>query len=395
MNFSITFKIDTELVCGKILFEDKVVLVDFDDLESIINHKKSFSNYTPWENYLPFYMRNNTSVNLLEHIFSYNNTNIYYEFKNNNKYDLRRDNVKIFHEYNKIISKDYNVVSYQNGHFQDNGNSAYTMKNPLWIIKENNKDYILMYCETNTICKLCPISYKKILDFEKEFNDNKKLTFYINETDYILSHYKKSGIYIHQIITGCFGNGKGTKNISVDHIDQDPLNNSWENLRIANRKEQENNCKGIKKDTKRERKNSAQPLPDGITQDMLKKYVVYYKECYNKEKNLFREFFKIEKHPNLDKPWIGTKTNKISIKEKLKIANKIIDDLDNNKIPKKEDPILPKFYRINKIRDKYCLIYDKKNENGVRENLKMSLPDNYILSEQLNLFNNKINEKYN
>ena len=70
MNFSITFKIDTELVCGKILFEDKVVLVDFDDLESIINHKKSFSNYTPWENYLPFYMRNNTSVNLF--VFSNN-----------------------------------------------------------------------------------------------------------------------------------------------------------------------------------------------------------------------------------------------------------------------------------------------------------------------------------
>ena len=54
-------------------------------------------------------------------------------------------------------------------------------------------------------------------------------------------------IFIHQIITGCYGNGKGTKNISVDHIDQDPLNNCYDNLRIATREEQQNNQNGIKK----------------------------------------------------------------------------------------------------------------------------------------------------
>lgn len=51
--------------------------------------------------------------------------------------------------------------------------------------------------------------------------------------NYILSHFETSGLHIHQIITGCYGNGKGTKTISVDHIDQDPLNNTWENLRIV------------------------------------------------------------------------------------------------------------------------------------------------------------------
>ena len=47
--------------------------------------------------------------------------------------------------------------------------------------------------------------------------------------------------------------------------------------------------------TKRARKHNARPLPKGLTQEMLPKYVVYYHECYNKERQLFREFFKIEK----------------------------------------------------------------------------------------------------
>ena len=38
------------------------------------------------------------------------------------------------------------------------------------------------------------------------------------------------------------------------------------------------------------RKITAQPLPPIIKQDMIPKYVVYYRECYNKEKQLYREF---------------------------------------------------------------------------------------------------------
>jgi hypothetical protein len=115
--------------------------------------------------------------------------------------------------------------------------------------------------------------------------------------------------------------------ISVDHIDRDPLNNCFDNLKVATREEQEANTKSADGE-RRERKHNAKPLPDGITNDMMKKYIVYYKECYNKEKQLYREFFKIEKHPKLEKPWIGSKSNAISITAKLKVANDMVDELN-------------------------------------------------------------------
>ena len=42
---------------------------------------------------------------------------------------------------------------------------------------------------------------------------------------------------------------------------------------------------------KRKRQLIAQTLPEGITQSMIPKYVCYYNECYNKEKNLYFMMF--------------------------------------------------------------------------------------------------------
>ena len=205
------------------------------------------------------------------------------------------------------------------------GREAKKIKNPIWkFLNEKNQERLIMYCGKDTMCILCPESYQKIIDYEKAQNEGKKITFLKNEGGYISA---SNNMYIHQIITGCYGNGKGTKNISVDHIDRNPLNNSLENLRIATRSEQEQNSKGIAEGTKRERSKSAKPLPVGITQDMMRKYVVYYHEWLNPEKTKSREYFKIEKHPKLEKIWIGTKSTKISILEKLAAANKYVDEL--------------------------------------------------------------------
>ena len=248
-----------------------------------------------------------------------------------------------------------------------------------------------MYCEKNTICKLCPTSYQKILDFENKHNNGNKLTFYKHSNGYICTQ-AENYIYIHQIIMDCYGNGKGTKNISVDHIDQNPLNNSLENLRIATRKEQEQNSKGIKEGTKRERKYNAKDLPQGITHEMMKKYVVYYHEWLDKEHTKEREFFKVE-HPKLGKHWNTSKSNKVTILEKLQQANKIVEDLENDIYPEKNEPILPKYVSLVTIREKPHLVFEKRTDDK-RLNIKMVLPKDYDLQEQIQNLNEKIKEKY-
>ena len=332
---------------------------------------------------------NYKNYNLIDYLFNINLDNAFIIFKNENIYDLRDENIEFFHKYHKIIIEKYPNAIYIQGHINSCGKDVRHIKNPYWIVKENDKMNYLMYCEPNDICILDKLSYEKIIQYEKEFNNNNKLTFY----KYYKSKYIccSDNLYIHQIITGCYGNGKGTSNISVDHIDQNPLNNRYDNLRIATRKEQEQNSKGIKQNTKRERKHNARELPEGITQEMLKKYVVYYKECYNKDKDLWREFFKVEKHPKLDKHWIGSKSEKISIKDKLNEANKIVEDLDNDTYEKKESE-LPIYYNYNKA--KTHLIYDRKLSDGKRENLKMKLPENYILEEELIIIQSKVRDKY-
>ena len=245
-----------------------------------------------------------------------------------------------------------------------------------------------MYCEKDTICKLCCESYQKILDFEKE-NDI-KITWFVATNGYITGNNK---LTMHQVITGFYGNGKGTKSISVYHIDRNKLNNCYNNLRIATFEEQHSNCKGILPGTKRERKHNAKELPKGITQDMMRKYVVYYQEWLDKEHTKQREFFKVEKHPKLDKIWIGTKSNKISIETKLQQANKVVNDLSIDIYPVKNEINLPKYVSLVVSRDKPHLVFEKRVD-GKRLGLKMGLPDEYDLEEQIHTLNEKIKDKY-
>ena len=389
MNYTVIYNFDPVLNCGVINFNDKTVMMDFKDLFSIINFDKNFIYYTD-EKLYPYYLRHNQKITYIEHLFKFDNSNIECIFKNNNPFDLRRENVTIIHKYHNAIIQSHNVLDYALGHYIENGKDAYIMKNPMWKIMENGKEYILMYCEKDTICKLCARSYQKIVNFELNENAGKKITWFKLQNGYIMG---SNNIYIHQIIMNCYGNGKGTNVISIDHIDRNPLNNSLENLRTATRKEQEQNSKGIAPGTKRERKQSAQTLPDGITHDMMRKYVCYYKDYANKEKTILREYFRVEKHPKLDKLWSSTKSNKVSLQEKLQQANKVVDDLEHDIYPDKTEPTLPKYVSLVISREKPHLVFEKRTDD-VRLNVKMVLPMEYDLHEQLAIFNEKISAKY-
>jgi hypothetical protein len=223
--------------------------------------------------------------------------------------------------------KKYNIADLSQLHsykIKHTGRDANKIKNP--IVKQD--DNYIMYCEKDTEVLLDDMALVNIAKFEEEMHNN--TSFYKMVNGYIATHVTSDKcLYIHQIITGHYGHGQGTSNLSVDHIDRNPLNNCYSNLRIVDRKTQEENSKGIMDGTKRARKKSACELPEGLTQEMLPKYVVYYKEQLKNGK--FRDYFKIEKHPKSDKIIIGKKAMSISIFDKLELIKSQLNELEQQK----------------------------------------------------------------
>ena len=166
-----------------------------------------------------------------------------------------------------------------------------------------------------------------------------------------------------------------------------------------------NNLLIVKDGSKRVRKSNAIKLPPDITESMIPKYVVYYKECYNREKMLFREFFKIEKHPKnkTKRIYTSSKSNKINILDKLKQIKEILKDIENDDdeeesiVQEKVEKItLPKYISIKKHEkdtDRYFFIYDKKI-GEVRQTYKALCNSKLTISQNLEQFVKKINEKY-
>ena len=74
-------------------------------------------------------------------------------------------------------------------------------------------------------------------------------------------------------------------------------------------------------------------------------------------------------------------------------ANKVVDDLENDIYPDKSEPTLPKYVSLIISREKPHLVFEKRTDD-VRLNVKMVLPSDYDLHEQLAIFNDKISTKY-
>ena len=184
-----------------------------------------------------------------------------------------------------------------------------------------------------------------------------------------------------------------------------------------------------KEESKRERKHNAVKLPPGLEQNMIPKYVNYYKECYDQKRKSYREYFKIEKHPyNFNnKLYVTSKSNKKNIIEKLDEIKKMLEIIEleyqekqklesekndeqdkNNEIKineqKEKDEkgdsniliTLPKYINIKKHEKdntKYYLIYDKKLGDN-RNTLKALCSKNISINKNLQMFIEKVEEKF-
>ena len=301
-----------------------------------------------------------------------------------------------FDEITQKLKLEYTIVGFIDGHTYSN-----TIKNPIWVILENTQIYLLLLCcDSEHITKLCVESYSKILTFEKEINNNKKLNWNISKNGYICGSALKIGLLnIHQVIMNYYRNGNGSGDLSVDHIDRDKLNNTLSNLRITTHEEQNQNRKGIIPGTKLARQHQARELPEGILQEDMPKYVNYNVNIWDKEKNKTRDFFRIERHPLIyPKIWEGSKSTKISIQDKLEQCKKVIHGLDNGVLPTYSERELPKHIYFSVIYEKKYLVYDNRNTKHTK---KMRIKDDSFdinnpekREKQVYIFNHVIIKTY-
>jgi hypothetical protein len=220
------------------------------------------------------------------------------------------------------LSSRYTILERFSGHTPTLGKSAGEELN--WAFRildtENNEECIGMYCKPNHITLIDKDIWEELTTKYKS-----SISWYLGSQGYIARTVKETDdnpyLTLHQFVTKHIGQGKGKQ--SVDHINQNKLDNRLANLRIVGQGEQNANRGKVTRHKK------AKELPKEITEP-LPKFCVYYKECFNKEKGLWREFFTIEGHPKQEgKRKATSKSGKVNILDKLKEAKEILFELDN------------------------------------------------------------------
>lgn len=225
------------------------------------------------------------------------------------------------------------IISEHRGHLVKEGVTAGSYSNP-YKICDDGKGYIVeMFDSKGRSFFFDYADLKKVLLFKTDKGN--RVSWYVTKTGvtsdgtrdlrYVGCRNGGKMIYLHRYLMS-YTEKKGKGKYSIDHKNRNPLDNTINNLREATQSEQNKNT------GKRSRKITARPLPEGITQNMLPKYVVYY---YENQKNQlgYRDYFVIESHPvqvdgRFPNKWATSKSMKVSIIDKLNTAIEQLKKLD-------------------------------------------------------------------
>jgi hypothetical protein len=354
--------------------------------------KKNLNNLIKLEDNL-YYYKDKSLIELLFEIDEFDKI----IFKNNDSDDYRLDNLIITKKKKPEFNKPLNVKILKKGKpkLATIGSIAGQYRNMYWRVldESTNKEYYIMHINDETYTKFSIEDKNKILDF-----DGERPSWYLHSNVYIATmlpyNNTKKTVYLHQYLMDVHFEDNTDMEKTVDHINRDKFDNRRENLRFASMTEQ-----NLNKDKQNRQKNAC-PLPECIDHKKdLPIHVVYNNRCYDKENNSWREFFTIENHPKQnDKTWATSKSNKVSIKEKLEQAklklkhlnSEITDEEYRKQIEK--DIILPPYFRLPlPPKEKYILYYEKKfNESEKYVTSEMTLTHN-DLQLMMDKFVDKIN----
>lgn len=360
---------------------NKKIKLDSEYVENLVG-KRNLDDLIKLEDNL-YYYKNKSLIEILFDLSDYKKI----KFINNDTDDYRFSNIEII--FNNKFNKPQNVKILEEGipKIITEGKCSGQYRNMYWKVEDSNNKYYIMHIYGDLYSKISINDIDKVLNF-----NNIRPTWGISN-DYIKTNIKIGEnykvVYLHQYIMDVHFEDNSSMKKTVDHTNRDKLDNRRENLRFANMSEQNSNR------DKQKRQKNACILPDGIKQSDLPKYVCYHKRCYDKENNSWREFFTIDQnHPKLDKSWATSKSNNITIKEKLDQVNLKLKELNG------ETPIVEPEYKlfkglrlsIDKKYNKYKFEYEDRSLKPCI-NYKMVLTHN-DLQLMIDKFIDLINDKY-
>jgi hypothetical protein len=337
------------------------------------------------ENNLWYYKNYKSNKSLIE-LFYPDKKILDIKFKNNNYNDYINIEIILNLKYSNsfIDPENCEILNIGTTYLITEGKCAGEYRNMYWKVKDNNNNiYYIMNIKNNIYTKISCDDIEKVLCLYE-----KRRTWKLSQNGYITTtitlNEKQKVYYLHQLIMDVHNEDLTSFEKTVDHINRDKLDNRKENLRLVNMSVQNSN-----RDKQKRHKNACD-LPEGIT--VLPKYIVYGKEKLDDDK--YREYFYICGHPKLER-WNSSKSNKVSIHQKLEMTIAKINELEDSNIitiPNDNDVDLPLYIRLIISNEKYQLLYDWKTPD-IRYSLKMVLKSTNI-QDELNTFIDKINEKY-
>lgn len=294
-----------------------------------------------------------------------------------------------------INSLNVNVIDVNEGHTATKGsNAGLSNINEYAVVYEDDLgyEYIIMKIDDNTYTKLSTESIESV----KGTNN----TWFLTTNNYIGTSINGKKIYLHQFILNHYGNNKGQS--YIEHINNNVFDNRLENLRIIKKSDDEPKIRYLT--------SNPPPILHNIK---IPKHVKYYSEFKDKNKQVFVEYFRINKtHPAvklMNKTYIpSSKDLNKSLIEKfveIRIKLKRLDEylIKYNENPNKEIIInnicqkslkFPvKYITISEKKDKIILLYYRRI-NGVIETLQVTYSKNDDIKTNILNFKNEVYKKF-